>query len=155
MLFQPAKLFKLIHEMPFRSGVSLDELAEAAGKGYKTLSREMHPADSGAKLGADTLVYLTDRSRDFAALDYMETCLGRVAFEMPRAGGLGRLHQRLADTAKECGDVVSQLCRDLADGRLDEPEKALQEISEAAQSLARLRAAVLLEAKSNQAKGGQ
>jgi len=68
MLFQPATLFKLIHERPFRSGVSPEELAEAAGKSYKTLSREVYPFDGRPKLGLDTLVYITDRSKDFAAL---------------------------------------------------------------------------------------
>ena len=150
MLFQPATLFKLIHEIPFRSGVPMEELSEAAGKGYKTLSREMYPDDAGAKLGLDTLVYITARSRDFAPLDYMETALGRVAFELPRAAGLGGLHQSMAVAAKECGEVLHQLCRDLADGRLDEPEKAINEISEAARALAGLRAAVLAEAKANQ-----
>ncbi|MFH1034381.1 MAG: phage regulatory CII family protein [Pseudomonadota bacterium] len=151
MLFQPATLFKLIHEMPFRSGVSLEDLAEAAGKGYKTLSREMYPDDHGAKIGLDTLVYITARCQDFAALDYMETALGRVAFELPRAAGLSGLHQSMATAAKECGDVLQQLCGDLADGKLDEPELALKEISEAAQALACLRAAVLAEAKTKQA----
>lgn len=153
MLFQPATLRKLIHGIPARSGVALEELAEAAGKGYTTLSREMYPSDAGAKLGLDTLVYITARSKDFAALDYMETALGRVAFELPRAGGLGRLHQSMATVARECADVLQQLCADLADGRLDEPERALLEISEAAQALACLRAAVLLEAKANHAGG--
>ncbi|MFH1059214.1 MAG: phage regulatory CII family protein [Pseudomonadota bacterium] len=154
MLFQPATLFKLIHEMPFRSGVSLEELAEAAGKGYKTLSREMYPDDHRAKLGLDTLIYITDRCKDFAALDYVEEALGRVAFELPRSSGLRGIHKSMAAAAKECGEVLQQLCSDLADGHLDEAEKALQEISEAAQALAILRAAVLLEAKAT-AKGAK
>ena len=144
MLFNPEVLASLVHEMPDRSGITLRDLAQAAGKEYKTLSREMHPDDAGGKLGLDTFTYLVDRSRDFTALDYIETALGRVAFELPPVGpGCGDLHHSLADAAKECGEVVSQLCSDLADGRLDQPAEAIREIAEAARALAVLRAAVL------------
>jgi hypothetical protein len=151
--FQPATLFKLIHDIPARSGVTLEDLAEAAGKPYKTLWREMSPEHANGKLGLDTLFFITARSGDFAALDYLEATLGRVAFQLPRVPGLGGLHQSMAVAAQECGDVIAQLCKDLADGRLDDPEKALMEIAEAARALSGLRAAVLAEAKANQGGG--
>ena len=116
MLFQPARLLRLIHEMPQRSGVRLEDLAEAAGKSYTTLSREMHPDDKGAKLGLVTFTYISDRAQDFLALDYIESVLGRVAFRLPSAAGLGELHQSMAEAARECADVIQQLCADLADG---------------------------------------
>ncbi|MFH1033829.1 MAG: phage regulatory CII family protein [Pseudomonadota bacterium] len=144
-LFNPQVLWALIHQMPDRSGVSLAGLAQAAGKEYKTLSREMFPDDAGAKLALDTFVYITHRARDFAALDYMETALGRVAFELPcQAISTDALLQHLARMGKEMGEVISQIAGDLADGKLDDPEAALKEIHEAAQALAALRAAVLL-----------
>lgn len=150
MLFNPEVLAQLVHEIPDRAGLSLRELALAAGKEYKTLSREMHPEDTGGKLGLDTFTYITERSRDFLALDYIETALGRVAFQLPAAGqGLSELHLSLAQAARECGEAVSQLCEDLADGRLDQPEKAIREIAEAAQALAALRATVLRVAEDN------
>jgi AraC-like DNA-binding protein len=146
MLFQPERLKRLIHDMPARAGVPLQELADAAGKEYKTLSRELYPDDGRAKLDLPTFVYITDRTRDFAALDYIEQALGRVAFELPRAAGLSELHVSIAAAAKECADVIQQLCTDLADGKLNEPEKAIKEIAEATQALAMLRALVLMKA---------
>lgn len=146
-LFKPGRLLHLIYQMPERARITLTELAERLGKPVSTLGREINPEDDLAKLGVVTFVNLTDETQDFAPLDYIESALGRVAFKLPTAAGLGELHQSIADAAKECADVIQQLCSDLADGRLDAPEKAIKEIAEAAQALSRLRAVVEMQAK--------
>lgn len=155
-LFNPQVLWELLHQMPDRSGVALGELARAAGKEYKTLSRELFPDDSGAKLGLDTFVYITHRAADFAALDYMESALGRMAFALPRLPvSSNALLQHLARAGREMGEVIGQIAGDLADGRLDDPEAALKEISDTAQALAALRAAVLLAVKQRVSQGSR
>jgi hypothetical protein len=144
MLFNPNVLLEQVADIPEEAGLQLTEIASRMGKPRSTLGRELNPDDGGAKLGIVDFVFLVAETRSFAALDYIESSLGRCAFTLPPAGaGHGALHQKLGAAGKEFGEVMKQLCEDLADGRLDEPEAALKEIADLAQVLAELRAQVL------------
>lgn len=142
-LFNPDYLARLVYAMPENSGLHVSELALRLGRPASTLGRELNPDDEGAKLGLARFVALTAETGDFAPLDYVESCLGRVAFALPRVVGSAEVLTRLAAAGREFGDVVNQIAGDLADGSLDHHAKALKEISEVAQALAALRAAVL------------
>lgn len=142
-LYNPDYLARLVYAMTDNSGLHVSELAQRLGCPTSTLGRELNPDDEGAKLGLARFVALTAETGDFAPLDYVESCLGRVAFIMPRVVGTAEVLTRLASASKEFGDVVQQIAGDLADGSLDHHERALKEISELAQALAALRAAVL------------
>jgi len=147
MVFNPHVLLEIIAEIPEREGLRLKEIARRMGKGRSTLGRELNPDDPGAKLGIIDFIYLVAETQDFDALDYIETSLGRCAFRLPKTTGALQIHKNLAAAGKEFGEVIDQLCTDLADGQLDEPEQALKEIADLAQVLAELRAQVIEEAK--------
>ncbi len=142
-LFNPDYLARLVYAMPENSGLHVSELAQRLGRPSSTLGRELNPDDEGAKLGLAHFVQLTAETGDFGPLDYIESFLGRVAFALPRVVGTAEVLIRLGAASKEFGDVVQQIADDLADGSLDQHERALKEISEVAQALAALRAAVL------------
>lgn len=150
MIFNPQRLLDMLHEAPERAGVSIKQVAQSMGKEPKTLARELNPDDDGAKLGVVDFAFLCAETRDCEALDYIETALGRVAFSLPPAtAGASELHRTLGQAAREFGEVSEQLMTDLADGRLDEPEKALKEIADLASVLATLRALVVKTAHNN------
>lgn len=54
------------------------EIARAVGKPYSTLMRELNPWDSGAKLGADTLLAIIKITGDTSPLEVMAQELGCV-----------------------------------------------------------------------------
>ena len=53
-----------------------EDLAKAIGKPYSTLLREVNPYDTGAKLGAETLLQIMMQIGDTKPLEYMAGKLG-------------------------------------------------------------------------------
>ena len=51
-----SELSTLIHNLVLDNPVPAKDLAKAIGKPYSTLLREVNPYDTGAKLGAETLL---------------------------------------------------------------------------------------------------
>ena len=132
-------LSEIIHE------VALDNnpkgLAEEMGKPYSTFMREINPYDDGAKVGAESLIPFTRATGDFAAIDFIETALGRVAFVIPKpAPGHEAIHQQLSKSLTEFGEFVAAVGDSIADGTITEAEKerCRKEGYELHQALARL-----------------
>ena len=53
-----SELSTLIHNLVLDNPVPAKDLAKAIGKPYSTLLREVNPYDTGAKLGAETLLQI-------------------------------------------------------------------------------------------------
>ena len=65
-----------IHEMVLENPMRARNIAQAVGKPYSTLLREVNPYDSGAKLGAETLLSIMKVTGDVSPLEYMARELG-------------------------------------------------------------------------------
>lgn len=66
----------LIHDVILESPMAAKDLAVAIGKPYSTLLREVNPYDSGAKLGAETLLQIMEQTHNTKPLQFMADRLG-------------------------------------------------------------------------------
>lgn len=71
-----SELSSLIHNLVLDNPVPAKDLAKAIGKPYSTLLREVNPYDTGAKLGAETLLQIMMQTGDAKPLEYMAGKLG-------------------------------------------------------------------------------
>ena len=71
-----SELSTLIHNLVLDNPVPAKDLAKAIGKPYSTLLREVNPYDTGAKLGAETLLQIMMQTGDTKPLEYMAGKLG-------------------------------------------------------------------------------
>lgn len=71
-----SELSTLIHNLVLDNPVPAKDLAKAIGKPYSTLLREVNPYDSGAKLGAETLMNIMAQTGDMKPLEYIAAKLG-------------------------------------------------------------------------------
>ncbi len=79
-----SELSTLIHNLVLDNPTPAKDLAKAIGKPYSTLLREVNPYDSGAKLGAETLLQIMAHTGDIKPLEYMA---GKLGFSLtPRPG---------------------------------------------------------------------
>lgn len=75
-VFMVSELSTLIHNLVLDNPVPAKDLAKAIGKPYSTLLREVNPYDTGAKLGAETLLQIMLQTGDTKPLEYMAGRLG-------------------------------------------------------------------------------
>ena len=71
-----SELSTLIHNLVLDNPVPAKDLAKAIGKPYSTHLREVNPYDTGAKLGAETLLQIMMQTGDTKPLEYMAGKLG-------------------------------------------------------------------------------
>ena len=71
-----SELSTLIHNLVLVTPVPAKDLAKAIGKPYSTLLREVNPYDTGATLGAETLLQIMMQTGDTKPLEYMAGKLG-------------------------------------------------------------------------------
>lgn len=71
-----SELSTLIHNLVLDNAVPAKDLARAIGKPYSTLLREVNPYDTGAKLGADTLLNIMAYTGNVKPLEYMANKMG-------------------------------------------------------------------------------
>ena len=71
-----SELSTLIHNLVLDNPVPAKDLAKAIGKPYSTLLREVNPYDTGAKLGAETLLQIMMQTGDAKPLEYMAGKMG-------------------------------------------------------------------------------
>ena len=65
-----------IHELVLDSPLGARQIAQAVGKPYSTLLREVNPYDAGAKLGAETLLKIMKITGNAAPLKLMADEMG-------------------------------------------------------------------------------
>ncbi len=70
------ELYKVMHNLVLEGPMSARDLAAAVQKPYSTLLREVNPYDTGAKLGADTLLLIMQQTGNVEPLEYMAMTLG-------------------------------------------------------------------------------
>ncbi len=118
-----SELSTLIHNLVLDNPVPAKDLAKAIGKPYSTLLREVNPYDSGAKLGAETLLHIMAQTGDIKPLEYMAAKLGlRLvpaktqvpvvtpgAFTTGAQMGQGQVEEAICPT---CGQVVTYALSD-------------------------------------------
>ncbi len=66
----------ILHELVLDNPVPAKDLAKSIGKPYSTLLREVNPYDTGAKLGAETLLQIMTQTGDLKPLEFMANSLG-------------------------------------------------------------------------------
>lgn len=71
-----SSLLIIAHDSVLQSPVEARNIARAIGKPYSTLMRELNVYDTGAKLGADTLLQIMQATRDIKPLEFMAGELG-------------------------------------------------------------------------------
>ena len=69
-------LIAVVHNLVLESPKSAKALAKEIGKPYATLLREINPNDTGAKLGAETLLELMQCSGNIEPLRYLAENMG-------------------------------------------------------------------------------
>ena len=69
-------LISTIHNLVLESPLGAKAIAQAVGKPYSTLLREVNPYDTGAKLGAETLLHLMKTTGNVSPLKKMASEMG-------------------------------------------------------------------------------
>ena len=69
-------LISSIHDLVLESPLGAKAIAQAVGKPYSTLLREVNPYDTGAKLGAETLLHLMKTTGNVSPLKKMASEMG-------------------------------------------------------------------------------
>jgi len=101
------------------SSMTLKLQADLLGIPESTLANALNPNIDNMHYHLRWLIPQTLLLGDFGALDYLEACVGRVAFPMPEVPEcVADLQFELAKTVKEFGDVVSSCGEALEDGRI-------------------------------------
>lgn len=62
---------RCVHNLVMESPLGAAQLALALGKPYSTLLREVNPYDTGAKLGAETLIKLMEVTNNYTPLQLL------------------------------------------------------------------------------------
>jgi hypothetical protein len=69
-------LVNSVHDIVLESSLGAKSIAQAVGKPYSTLLREVNPYDSGAKLGAETMMSIMKITGNIAPLKIMANEMG-------------------------------------------------------------------------------
>lgn len=65
-----------VHDLVLESPIGAKAIAQAVGKPYSTLLREVNPYDAGAKLGAETLLSIMKITGNVTPLKQMAMEMG-------------------------------------------------------------------------------
>lgn len=71
-------LVNSVHDLVLESPMGAKGLAQAVGKPYSTMLREVNPYDAGAKLGAETLLSIMKVTGNIAPLRIMASEMGYI-----------------------------------------------------------------------------
>ena len=69
-------LISSVHDLVLESPLGAKAIAQAVGKPYSTLLREVNPYDTGAKLGAETLLHIMKTTGNVSPLEKMAVEMG-------------------------------------------------------------------------------
>lgn len=75
-----------LHDLVLESPIGAKAIAQAVGKPYSTLLREVNPYDTGAKLGAETLMHIMKTTGNVTPLEKMALEMG---YRLEPAEGMG------------------------------------------------------------------
>ena len=113
--------YNVVHDYPGGS----HSLAPRMGKSATTLSHEV-AADGTAKLGLLDAAKITALSGDLRILEAFATNAGQMLVPLPNAVEFENddCMLRLADSAKEFGELCREVASDLVDGKITDNELA-------------------------------
>lgn len=143
----PATLRDALHEMVFNSPIPAKAQAEELGVGLSYLYNAANPQLEGFEYQLRLLAQHTRITGNFAALDFLERAVGRVAiplrkhdWPMQRQVAAKDLTQGLLKATKELGDAAAALHQSLQDGEMNETEarRCRKEVFELLQEATRL-----------------
>lgn len=79
-------LITTVHDLVLESPIGAKAIAQAVGKPYSALLREVNPYDTGAKLGAETLMHIMKTTGNVTPLEKMALEMG---YRLEPAEGMG------------------------------------------------------------------
>jgi len=120
----PTTYDEAVYEVVHHSNVPPKQIADYLGIGESTLYNAANPHLNETSLSRKHIVPITRRTRNFAILDYFEHACGRVAFEVPAAGGtFTDVTREVSALAREFGELLATIAAALEDnGRIDRDE---------------------------------
>lgn len=86
-------LITTVHDLVLESPIGAKAIAQAVGKPYSTLLREVNPYDTGAKLGAETLMHIMKTTGNISPLEKMAFEMG-YRLEPNKKGGASASRQQ-------------------------------------------------------------
>lgn len=86
-------LITTVHDLVLESPLGAKAIAQAVGKPYSTLLREVNPYDTGAKLGAETLMHIMKTTGNISPLEKMASEMG-YRLEPNKKGGASASRQQ-------------------------------------------------------------
>ena len=86
-------LITTVHDLVLESPIGAQAFAQAVGKPYSTLLREVNPYDTGAKLGAETLMHIMKTTGNISPLEKMASEMG-YRLEPNKKGGASASRQQ-------------------------------------------------------------
>lgn len=95
-----SQLLHIVQDMVLRGPLRAEDVAAAVGKPYSTLMRELNPYDTGAKLGAETLLDIMKVTGDLSPLKYLADHLDCLL--LPGARPLGTQPQSAPAMRASC-----------------------------------------------------
>lgn len=121
---QPEESLKeALHRWASRSDLKFKRQAELLNIRESTFANSLNPHIEDCHYHLRYLVPHTLLLSDCGMLDYLEACVGRVAFAIPKGPAcVADLQAELARTIKEFGDVVQASGEALEDGCLSRDE---------------------------------
>lgn len=143
----PATLRDALHEMVFNSPIPAKAQAEELNVGLSYLYNAANPQLEGFEYQLRLLVQHTRITGNFAALDFLERSVGRVAiplrkhdWSLQRTIAPKDLTQGLLKATKELGEAAAVLHQSLCDGAMTETEarRCRKEVFELLQETTRL-----------------
>lgn len=121
---QPEESLKeALHRWASKSELTFKRQAELLNIRESTFANSLNPHIEDCHYHLRYLVSHTLLLGDCGMLDYLEACVGRVAFPIPRAPErVADLQHELARTIREFGEVVTASGEALEDGRIQRNE---------------------------------
>ena len=111
-----------LHNNIFNSGRPVKQIADELGISYSYLASAGNPNLEEFHFQLRHLIPLTNATRNFETLDFIEKVLGRVAFTVPNMETTSQVVEETARIVREAGHLLTELSHALEDGRVQSHE---------------------------------
>jgi hypothetical protein len=112
-----------LHENIHESGIPIKQLCDILGISYSYLANAGNPNMDDFHFQLKHLIPLTKATNCFAALDYIERALGRVAFSVPSIGvDVSAVAAEVAAVTLEFSHLMKELSTALSNGAVESHE---------------------------------
>jgi regulator of replication initiation timing len=112
-----------LHDNIHDSGVPIKQLCDVLGISYSYLANAGNPNLEDFQFQLRHLIPLTKATNCFAALDYIEKALGRVAFVVPQIrGDISEVAAEVSAVTLEFSHLMREMSESLRDGAVQSHE---------------------------------